>query len=209
MNKPQHCPEQLPQEMRTLVSQLGAIWKQSPPRPVFSDEIVGAWKVVIKSWLDDKSMPLFIRKSSGVRGSVTTHRDGRQIIVCDNSPAQWVCYHCLVGKALNIEEIKTRLDEDDLPVAFVHKKKETDLRSRHCTLGKFSINNYGWKLCHIQPVGLGSSIELGELPMDDLAKAFCRLIDPSNFLLIPKGWGGLGEVSEFLDAFKNPHKHFT
>ncbi len=64
-----------------------------------------------------------------------------------------------------------------------------------------SLLDLGWKVCHIEPVG--RKIKHPELSDEDtLATYTRRLLDPNNMFLVPKVYGGLGEVPEFLNVFK-------
>jgi hypothetical protein len=60
------------------------------------------------------------------------------------------------------------------------------------------VNNRGWKLGHIDEVGLNTQTPLSEIPIDTLKRHFCDLLKPSNHFLVPLAWAGLGEVPEII-----------
>ncbi len=69
-----------------------------------------------------------------------------------------------------------------------------------CTLGSGdNVNKRGWKLCHIEDVGLNTKMAIETLSLESLVKHFKLLMAPSNHFLIPLDWGGLGEVPEVIE----------
>lgn len=197
------CPELLPADMSNMVSQLGRMWAQSDLCPYVEPQVAHAWSRLLDAWVSDPELPLLVRKSSLVRGSEVIHATGRRIIPCDNAPAQWVCNLAVRGETPSIEDIKTGFESDAIPVSFAHKANEKERRKYHCTLGKFSVNKAGWKLCHIQPVGLSSRSPLSDFKIEELQQAFIKLLSPGNYFLIPMRWGGLGEVEEFIEGYSS------
>ncbi|HQG32929.1 MAG TPA: hypothetical protein PLA83_13440 [Deltaproteobacteria bacterium] len=199
-NIPQ-CPDELPASISDLLIRLGNLWAESNVCPQIKKEIVIAWDTVLKEWAHDDSLPLLIRKVSLVRGSEIIHSSGRRIIPADNSPAQWVCHLALMGIVPTITEIREAFLNDNIPVSFAHKKEEKDQRKYHCTLGQYTINKDGWKLCHISAVGLNDRSSLSSIDIQELKKVFFNLLSPSNYFLLPKAWGGLGETDEFIKGY--------
>jgi hypothetical protein len=65
-----------------------------------------------------------------------------------------------------------------------------------------NLNQDGWKLCHINPVGLGSRVPIQDLPIGQLENHFRLLLKPSNHFLVPKRWSGLGEIPEVIDEIR-------
>lgn len=195
------CPISLPDGMDTLIHKLGSMWANSDACPRVAENVKDAWNKLLTDWIADDSLPLLIRKTSLVRGSELRHDSGRKIIPADNSPAQWACGLALRGKVPTITEIHEGFVRDEIPVSFAHKTKEREHRRYHCTLGKYSINNAGWKLCHINPVGQNSKASLETVEIEILKKSFFDLLSPSNYFLLPIKRGGLGEVQEFIDGF--------
>lgn len=196
------CPDELPKNISSLVHELGTIWAKSAICPRINENVKNAWLQLLLDWVEDKDLPLLIRKSSLVRGSELTHNStNRKIIPTDNVPAQWVCNLALHGIIPTLSQIKNDFAIDAIPVSFAHKANETALRKYHTTLGQYSINKNGWKLCHIKSVGLASRADLKDIEISKLEQAFIDLLNPSNYFLLPISWGGLGETREFIDGF--------
>lgn len=196
------CPKALPKNISDLVQELGTIWATSAICPRVSEGVMNAWSLLLQEWVADKDLPLLIRKSSLVRGKELIHTlSGRKIIPTDNAPAQWACNLALRGITPTLTQIRNDFVIDHIPVSFAHKANEKILRKYHCTLGKYSINKAGWKLCHIKSVGLATRADLVDIDISKLEQAFIDLLNPSNYFLLPISWGGLGETREFIDGF--------
>jgi hypothetical protein len=197
------CPDTLPPGISTLLRQLGQESAKSDICPRFSRKTRSAWDSLLSAWVADNSLPLLVRKSGLVRGSEVTHSSSRRIVPTDNSPAQWACHLAFRDIVPTVQEIHEYFRTDSIPMSFAHKKGEKDQRRYHCTLGKYSINKYGWQLCHVQDVGLKSRTLLEHTSIGDLKKAFTFLLSPANFFVVPKVWGGMGDTAEFIEAFRN------
>ena len=61
-------------------------------------------------------------------------------------------------------------------------------------------NQQGWKVCHIDPVGLKGRVKLPERGLDQLIEAARRLITPRNMFLVPNDRGGFGELPEVIEV---------
>jgi hypothetical protein len=72
-----------------------------------------------------------------------------------------------------------------------------------------SLNNRGWKLCHIEGVGLRSPTLLEDFPIDRLVAHFKLLLKPSNHFLVPLSWAGLGELPEVIDEIRKYERSAT
>lgn len=152
-------------------------------------------------------MPLAIRKSESSRGAVVLHQSGRELICADNSPAQWAFAQAFAGKSYTLSDVERILGRDELPFAFAIKGKEKSELTYRRSLGSGGVNRRGWKLCHIDGVGLRSRIPLAEMAIESLKAHFVRLMSPGNHFLVPKIWGGLGEVPEFIAAIREYERH--
>ena len=195
------CPQLLPDDMSTMVRDLGRMWAHSDLCPYIKPAVERSWSHLLEAWVAEPELPLLVRKSSMVRGSEVLHASGRKIVPCDNAPAQWACNLAVQGCVPTIEAIKAGFENDTIPVSFAHKATEKERRKYHCTLGKFSVNKAGWKLCHIKSVGLNSRTPLIDIGIDALQLAFINLLSPENYFLLPTQWGGLGEAREFIDGY--------
>lgn len=195
------CPADLPGDIAQKVQELGRVWADSPHCPRVDPNVVQGWATLLRRWQADTSLPLLVRKTSMVGGSELEHKSGRKIVSTDNSPAQWSCNLALRGVIPELSDIRDGFANDSIPMSFAHKRSEREHRKYHCTLGAYSINNAGWKLCHIEPVGLNSRHSLSEIDLATLQDAFTNLLSPSNYFLLPKQWGSLGEAQDFIEGF--------
>jgi hypothetical protein len=65
------------------------------------------------------------------------------------------------------------------------------------------VNQAGWKLCHIEAVGLGHCGLLPNVPIRTLETHFRNLMNPRNMLVLPKTYGALGEIAAFLEGYRD------
>lgn len=194
------CPDNPNGEIADAVRNLGQKWAASADCPHIAPDVSAGWDLLLQEWREDETLPLIIRKGGGVRGAELTHMKGRKIIVADNSPAQWSCHLALTGVIPKIQDIREWLEQDQIPMSFAIKTAERNQITYSQTLGNWSVNQFGWKLCHKIPVGLKTRTPLEEIGIEQLRIAFFNLLRPSNHFLLPKAWGGLGEVQEFIDG---------
>ena len=190
---------QSPIEFSEKLRELGKAWSRSEYRPRLPHATKAHWDTLISEWAAS-DLPLVIRKGGGIRGSVVKHTSGRLIIIADNSPAQW-CFSRAFGEQLySVIDIRTLLEKDSIPFTFATKTAEKSIMAYKCTLSSGdNVNKRGWKLCHIEDVGLKTKIAINTLSLEILMKHFKLLMAPSNHFLIPLDWGGLGEVPEVID----------
>ncbi len=91
--------------------------------------------------------------------------------------------------------------EDAIPVAMIRKAAEKASAKHRCTLSRqFSVNHHGWKLAHIQQIGLNERTAISEVPMNRLASHFRALMSPSNTFVVPLAWAGMAEVEPVIQA---------
>lgn len=102
-----------------------------------------------------------------------------------------------------MDEITTQLERDEIPFAFATKSKEKEQMKYKKTLAAAdSVNKRGWKLCHIQEVGLGSAKMIESLPIERLITYFRLFLKPSNHFLVPLHLAGFGEISEVIEEIR-------
>ena len=188
----------LPPDLSTGLRALGTIWANSEYRPKLPWATKAHWDTLLNEWMAS-DLPLAIRKSSGVRGSMVSHSSGRRLVVCDNSPAQWAFSRAYEGHLYSLDDIRALLEADKLPFTFATKTAEKPHMCYRCTLRPpDSLGKRGWKLCHMQGVGLSTKTPIEQLPLERLLLHFTRLMAPSNHFLVPLQWAGLGEIPEFI-----------
>lgn len=188
--------------IREKIRELGKIWKMSNSNPKINEDVLSTWKKLIHDWKDEHSLPLIIRKQTGIRGSEITHSSGRIIVTTDNSFSQWIYYNVLRGNTFSINDIKILLQKDEIPMSFAIKTSEKEKIKYKKIIGKYSINEQGWKLCHIDSVGLKTKLPIEEINIHELEDHFIKLANPRNMFLLPLEIGSLGEIQEFIDEQK-------
>ncbi|WP_447636204.1 hypothetical protein [Flavobacterium microcysteis] len=158
-------------------------------------EIINTWQNVINEWINDDSIPLFVRKGSEIRGTIIEF-DGRNIITTDNTPAHWV-FKNIVLERLNFspQEILELINSNKFPISFIRKKTEYEtLLDGMVADNKTRLNNAGWKLAHI----IGIAMKRGKnITIDDYKKHHSQFLALSNMYLIDKKFSGLAEVNLF------------
>ena len=189
-------------ELSHKLREVGRVWASSKCRPLVQSEIKQHWDELIKAWADS-DLPLVVRKSNGVRGGTITHSDGRSIILSDNSPAQWAFMRAFQGFSYSLDEIRGQLENGKIPFAFATKRSEKSQMKYKGTLSAAdNLNKRGWKLCHIDGVGLRSATSLEDFSIERLVRHFQLLLKPSNHFLVPLSWAGLGELPEVIDEVR-------
>ena len=77
-------------EIRNQISAIGRLWRFSEHNPKLSSDIIEAWDRLVLDWIEDKTMPLIVRRSKEQRGHTYYHPSGREIVVSDNTVAIWI-----------------------------------------------------------------------------------------------------------------------
>ena len=197
------APDALPTDMAELVRRLAHLWAEEPSRPRPTLQVLEHWDSLIDRWSCEPSLPLYIRKYDNNRGSVISHPSGRSIVPTDNSPAQWAFAQAVLGERPSFGDLRRLIAADRVPVAMILPAKEEAAATYRCTLGKgVNPNAYGWKVAHVDAVGLSSRTDLLELPENTIQSHFRRLMTPRNMFAIPLRYAGLGELLEFCDAIR-------
>lgn len=197
------CQEKLPDDLMEPIKLFAHQWAHSENRPRPKKEVMVHWRTLIDSWCNDKDIPLFIRKASEGRGKYIKHDTGRFLIPVDNSSAHWAFYMALNNEKPSLEDIRTFISDDQIPVALILKKEERLVARQKCTLSKdFNLNKLGWKIAHIEGVGLNESSSINYIHIDSLKKHFRKLMSPENMFLIPLALEGLGEIPAVIDEIK-------
>ncbi|MHB1674081.1 MAG: hypothetical protein ACYCSP_07510 [Acidobacteriaceae bacterium] len=197
-------PIEIPKDISLKAHELGRMWAESGDRPRLAPEIKERWNQLIQGWINDPDIPLVVRKG-GIRGSEVEHREsGRRIIIADNSPAQWVFTCALDVKTYDIETLKEDISNHKVPFAFATKTSE---KSQMKYLGTVTtcgvdLNKRGWKLCHIEPVGLSNKALVEDIPIELLKEHTRLLLSPSNHFVVPKQWAGFGEIPEVIEEVR-------
>ncbi len=195
------CPSTLPDDLCGLVAEFGRLWAESMSRPRISVDVLKHWDNLLDCWANESELPLYIRKSSSIRGSEIEHNSGRKIVYCDNSPAHWSYIMASRGECPSLVEIESRVNSDSIPVVMIQKVADRPHATYHRSLSSdFNVNKHGWKLAHIHQVGLKTRTPVSEIPIDTIIQKFKFLLSPSNMFVVPLAWAGLAEAQEVIDA---------
>jgi hypothetical protein len=109
----------------------------------------------------------------------------------------------VLGEQPSLGRIRRLVADDQVPVAMVLNATEKSKAYYRCTLGKVvSPNAYGWKVAHVDPVGLMSRTSIADVAEPILRSHFRKLMSPRNMFAIPLRYAGLGELPEFCDAIR-------
>lgn len=200
------CPENLPTELSELISKFASVWAASSDRPKPTKDTCNQWEELLDKWVNTNDLPLFARKSSGNRGTAILHSTGRVIVPTDNSPAQWAFTLACQKKCPTIDELRAKCstEEQKIPIAKILSKAERINLSYGTTLStEYDVNQHGWKLGHIERIGLRNQGEIRSMDIEKLKAHHRAFLLPSNMFLVPKQWAGLAEIDVIAIAMKN------
>lgn len=195
------CPVELPPELAAFVEGFGKAWAASALRPRPTDAALTHWSKLVEAWANAPDLPLFVRKHANNRGSVIAHPSGRVLVPTDNSPAHWAYVLASSGECPSLDDVRSMLASDCIPIVMIQKGVEKPLARYHCFLRKdFNVNEFGWKLAHVKPVGLNNRASLTDLPIARLQDHFRIFMSPANMFVVPSAWSGLAEVASVINA---------
>ena len=145
-----------------------------------------------------------MRKARDNRGHALVHvGTGRTLVPTDNSPAHWSMSLALCGTCPSLDEIREHLATNRIPVAMVIRAAEKLGAKYTCTRQSTrGPNDMGWKVAHVENVGIGYADAVTLLPWAVLTAHFVRFLSPSNMFLVPKEYAGVAETPEFIEAFQ-------
>ena len=175
------------EEFREPLSVLGRRWAKSSNRPRVKPAVLRRWDEVLDEWIATSSLPLVIRDARR-RGEQAVCSDGRTVLFCDNSPANWSLRLALAGQAPDIRAWNDI--REHVPLTFLSKGPA----------GRRDLNRLGWKICHIEAVSDRKRVAIEDSPVNRLEGAFRRLLSPGNMFLVPKSISGAGELPEVVRA---------
>ena len=133
-----------------------AAWHDDPIRPRIQGDILDHWIELIHDWSFTTDLPLLVRKARDNRGHMLRHESGRTLVPTDNSPAHWSMALALCGSRPSLDEVRKMFAEDRVPVAMAIKASEKAESRFRCTRQSIpGPNQMGWRVAHIEDVGLG------------------------------------------------------
>ncbi len=198
------CPDFQPDsDLVRILLDWGQSWAADRRRPSPEASVSEQWTRLINEWAHTTDLPLLIRSSKGSRGAALVHDTGRIIVCTDNSPAQCAFEKACAGDRPTLDDIREVLRNDKLPVALALKAAERRVARYQCTLSQaVTVNTRGWKLGHLDAVGIGRCDALQSAELSRLQFHFLRLMSPANQFVIPLQWAGLAEIEEVRRAFR-------
>ena len=197
------APSRAPSSIAESLVTAAKGWAADPLRPRIDPAVLAHWDTLMEQWVEAPDLPLFVRKAKDNRGHELTHRSGRILVPTDNSPAHWSVVSAFAGECPSLDDVRALLSRDQIPVAMVIKRAEKDGARYKCTRGSVrNPNELGWKVAHIDDVGLGYAGELLDITLPVLAAHHKRFLSPSNIFLVPKEYAGVAETLEFIKAFR-------
>ncbi len=190
-------------KIRDKIKELGELWHSSENNPWINvdKEVKNAWIKLIEQWVNNKDMPLIVRKNTSRKGQSFLHPSGREIIISDNTFAIWV-FDCVIkGEIFTLSQLKEMLRCNKIPMVFMQTNDIKTKAKYSKTLGQHSL--LGWKICHIESVGLNTNKNIEELDIVKIQDHFKKYASPDNMFVLPKEIGGLGEIGIFIEAQKD------
>jgi hypothetical protein len=195
------CPDPLPEEIEIAASALAKAYAMSSAKPRLRTDVILHWDQLIEQWSECHDLPLFIRKQSANIGDLLKHKSsGRSLAPCDNSPAHWAIIKAFDrGVEFTLDDVRTAIDRHEVPVTLAMSKAEIAESTMKGVLAKqTNESKLGWKVDHIIDVGLNQRAKVEDIRIEDLKRHFCRLMKPSNIVLVPSRLKGLGDMPAFI-----------
>jgi hypothetical protein len=204
--KAPQCPTELPANILQAAEALAEAYLKSPIRPRLSSDVLRHWDKLVEDWADS-DLPLFVRKQSADIGAILPHgQTGRSLAPCDNSPAHWAVMTAhLRGTDITLDVVRAAIDRHEIPVTMAMSKAEILESTMKGVLARcraVNAGHYGWKVDHIDEVGLKQRLRIEEVSIDLLKSHFKLLMKPSNIVLVPSKLKGLGDMSGFLTLLR-------
>jgi len=199
MQIPKWNDEKVNKEIENRIQDIANFWKNSRSCPKIKREVAKHWDNLLNDWVADKSLPLYIRKKQSEKilyGQPVKHISGRIIVLTDNYPALWSYISAFEEKKPSIEDIKLKIERDEIPIAMGIKKGEQRVKFK-CTMKRDS----NWRYCHIDGIkfeNLKKKQAVSEISIEKIEKHFKLFLAPSNMFVLPKAWGTLGECNAFI-----------
>lgn len=187
-------------KIKEKIKEIGILWRNSDNNPSIKDEIMRNWVRLINQWIEDKSMPLIVRKDTSKKGQSFLHPCGREIIISDNTFAIWVFGCVLKGETFTLSQLKRMLKSNEIPMVFMQTKEIKDKAKYSKPLGIYSLPD--WKLCHIESIGLKTNKNIETLDIKTIKEHFRKYAGPDNMFVLPKEIGDLGEIEIFIEEQK-------
>lgn len=201
------CDNEIDAILSNQLHTVAQSWFDNPKRPRPESDVIRAWGQLISEWIDAEDLPLLVRRGHGAseKGSVTAHQSGRPLVTCDNSPAHWVFCLAVNGRTLSLAEVRSLLESDHVPMSIFCTPEQKKSSTYKCSLQKCpesNVSQSGWKLAHIEAVGLHKRGPVERISLEHLFEHFRLLMSPSNMFVVPRSSAGFSEISSVLQTFR-------
>jgi hypothetical protein len=131
------------------------------------------------------------------------------VVPADNGPAHWSLTLAFRGKMPTVGDVREILKRDEIPVAMAFTATEKVGAHYRCTRSMIDgPNARGWKVAHIDDIGLGYAGALEQIAPARLSEHFKKFLAPSNMFLVPKAYAGIAETPEFVQVFRERREAF-
>ena len=196
-----------------MIRHLALQWRDSPERPRVDSNVLVYWEALVNNLAENSQMPLLVRKGGRdvknnvvSRGRLYMHSlSGRPLVHVDNSPANWCLSAAFQGESPTVDQIISGLEIGSFPIAMMLKADERQSATYRGTLktkmNPPNLNTTGWKVCHIESIGLKDKKPATELPLELLKAHMKLLLNPRNMFVVPKDLG-LGENPDYIAVFR-------
>lgn len=186
---------------RESLRRLAENWRESPARPCVSGKMALAWHQRVSEWVNDPDAPLLVRYGKGHRGEIVPHPCGRVIVIVDDAPAYYFLSLALEERLPTVAQLRRNIEEGRFPVARSLTQAERFDARYSGTLDSMDapdLRELGYALCHVTQIGLRRGTLIERSPVELLAHSLL-LLSPINSYVVPRQYGGLGELPEFVD----------
>jgi len=186
---------------RESLRRLAENWRESPSRPCVSGKMALAWHQRVSEWVDDPNAPLLVRYGRGHRGEVVPHPCGRVIVIVDDAPAHYFLSLALEDRLPSLVQLRRNIEEGRFPVARSLTQSERFDARYTGTLDSMDapdLRDLGYSLCHVTQIGIRRGT-LAERSIVELLAHSLLLLSPINSYVVPRQYGALGELPEFVD----------
>ncbi|MDP7628754.1 MAG: hypothetical protein QF530_12720 [SAR202 cluster bacterium] len=184
------------------IRELALQWKDDSNRPVVRPDVEARYEKELKLWIDDPSLPMLIRKHRRNRGHVLEHESRRKLVPVDNAPANWFFSSALFGFLFEASDVLPKLENDSLPIGMIADPEATYKGHQSIKMDPPNLNTLNFKICHVEPVGIGYG-DIKQIDLKTLKEHMYRFLSVGNMFLIPKQYGALGELTAFLEVFRD------
>ncbi len=194
-------------EFTALFQQLAKQFREATDDLKIKSNVLKYWSDdLLLKWINDPTMPLYIRKSSAtyLKGKEIKHKSGRILIPVDNGPAHWALSMAFNENMPTLESVRAEwINQDRINIGMIISKDHASKVKYKCADHIVdNPNEKGWKVAHIEAIGINSRTPLESVDLKILTDHFFKFLNPANMFLIPKKYSGLAEIEEFLKSLQ-------